>query len=80
MHFKQQRLSSEECILPAPTTQLSDQQGWRRPLLVGLAFGTQLVSCVPCGPNDVPVDVVITPEGPHLCSPRARKEWETVDQ
>lgn len=48
-------------------------------MLVGLGFSEQLIGAVPAGANDVPVDVVVTPEGTHLCSSRAAKEWTMLE-
>lgn len=49
--------------------------GWSSPLLVALAFQAQMVDHVPAEEHDAPVDVIITPSGVTLCTPRAAKEW-----
>lgn len=55
--------------------QRSLERSWKTPLLVALAFNAQMVDSIPVGHHDVPVDVIVTPRGPILCTRRGEEEW-----
>jgi 5-formyltetrahydrofolate cyclo-ligase len=49
---------------------------WRRPLLVGVAFACQELPAIPASPWDVPLDLIVTEQGPIVPArrPSARND------
>jgi 5-formyltetrahydrofolate cyclo-ligase len=52
----------------------AEEKKWKKsPLLVALAFKPQIFPTVPCDPHDQPVDMLITADGVHYLTERARE-------